>query len=71
MGSLAFNEVRPLDGNLVHIFSSIVDDAIVDCLPLPATPQSYEHGRRGTPPPRRPVRRTNRPAWIESEAGDE
>jgi len=59
MGSFALNEVPRLDGNLVHIFNSPIDGSVVDCLPLSATPQSHEHGRRGTPPPRRPVRRTS------------
>jgi anti-anti-sigma factor len=36
--------------------------------PLHASPGV--HGRRGTLPPRRPVRRASRPAWIESGAGD-
>jgi hypothetical protein len=59
MGSFALSEVPRLDGNLVHIFNGPVDGTAVACLPLSATPQSHEHGRRGTPPPRRPVRRTS------------
>ena len=59
MGSFAPNEGLRLEGSLVNIFNGPIDGAAVDCLPLSATPQSHEHGRRGTPHPRRPVRRTD------------
>jgi hypothetical protein len=59
MGSFALNEVSRVDGDLVHIFKGLVDGSAVAWPPLSATPQSHEHGRRGTPPPRRPVRRTS------------
>jgi hypothetical protein len=50
MGSFALNEGPRLEGNLVHIFNGPIDGTAVDCLPLSATPQSHEHGRRGTLP---------------------
>ena len=50
MGSLAPNEVPRLDGNLVHILSGLIDGNAVACLPLSATPQWHEHGRRGSLP---------------------
>ena len=50
MGSLASNEVPRLDGNLEHIFGGLIDGTAVACLPLSATPQRHEHGRRGPLP---------------------
>jgi hypothetical protein len=50
MGSLASNEVPRLDGNLILIFSGLIDGTAVACLLLSATPQRHEHGRRGPLP---------------------
>ena len=60
MRSLALNEVRRLDGQVIPIVIGIVDDAIVDCF-------EKELDRL----PRRPVKRASRLAWLEGSAGDE